>query len=324
MLNPATIRSTTCKLRSTNKDPNSKEQCPQISAAARFNKLLLSDGKRVYRKAADATETMYFYGVKGERLPYQIGPYAGQLTGTPPAYFAGRRLGVATDRLGSVRVTSYYPYGEQQTTTAEDDVRFATYVRDGATGLDYAMNRYYSSIIGRFMSPDPSARSMLLANPASWNRYGYVGGDPVNNNDPSGLGEDAESFCDVYPDYWLCHSDFYSSMLLVKTGFGFLAGGGVPYYRRHPCDTKDATNARIINFMKAHKADAKELAAEVSVPWELVLAVSAEETKYGTLGIVTKTNNFFGLHVHDVTYDSHYLNQTGVYTTGTLTKPVCC
>ena len=54
------------------------------------------DGKRVYRKAADGTETMYFYGVKGERLPYQIGPYAGQLTGTPPVSY---RSDVVCDRL---------------------------------------------------------------------------------------------------------------------------------------------------------------------------------------------------------------------------------
>ncbi|MBZ5570209.1 MAG: hypothetical protein LAN64_20510 [Acidobacteriia bacterium] len=148
------------------------------------------DGKRVYRKAADGTETMYFYGVKGERSPYQVGPYAGQLRGTPPVYFAGRRLGVATDRLGSVRVTSYYPYGEQETTTAEDDVRFATYVRDGATGLDYAVNRYYSSIIGRFVSPDPyksnTGEPGDPADPGSWNRYAYVGNDPVNFHDLSG------------------------------------------------------------------------------------------------------------------------------------------
>jgi RHS repeat-associated protein len=151
------------------------------------------DGKRVYRKAADGKQYIYFYGVMGERIgPYFMGPYVGQLmmNGTPPAYFAGRRLGTLTDRLGSVRVTSYYPYGEQKTTTAEDDVRFATYMRDSATGLDYAVNRYYSSIIGRFLSPDPYRGNTDgpgdPANPQSWNRYAYVQNDPVNASDPTG------------------------------------------------------------------------------------------------------------------------------------------
>jgi RHS repeat-associated protein len=149
------------------------------------------DGRRVYRKATDGTEYMYFYGVNGERLPYQMGSYVGQLTGTPPAYFAGRRLGwgATADRLGSVRVTAYYPYGEYEGTASGDDVRFATYVRDSATGLDYAMNRYYASIIGRFLSPDPYKRRIGAddpANPQSWNQYVYAEGDPVNFNDPAG------------------------------------------------------------------------------------------------------------------------------------------
>jgi RHS repeat-associated protein len=148
------------------------------------------DGKRVYRKAADGKQYIYFYGVMGQRIgPYFMGTYVGQLmmNGTPPAYFAGRRLGALTDRLGSMRVTSYYPYGEQKTTTEEDDVRFATYMRDSGTGLDYAVNRYYSSIMGRFLSPDPYVSSGGLADPQSWNRYSYTRNDPVNRYDPSGL-----------------------------------------------------------------------------------------------------------------------------------------
>jgi RHS repeat-associated protein len=89
-----------------------------------------------------------------------------------------------------VRVAAYYPYGEYEGTASGDDVRFATYVRDSATGLDYAMSRYYSSIIGRFLSPDSYRGSMNgsgdPANPLSWNRYAYGQSDPVNFNDPSG------------------------------------------------------------------------------------------------------------------------------------------
>jgi RHS repeat-associated protein len=85
-----------------------------------------------------------------------------------------------------VRVAAYYPYGEYEGTASGDDVRFATYVRDSATGLDYAVNRYYSSIIGRFMTPDPSRTSVDQRSPQSWNRYAYVHNDPVNFYDPDG------------------------------------------------------------------------------------------------------------------------------------------
>src|SRR5260370_41299620 len=96
---------------------------------------------------------------------------------------------VGQDRLGSVG--KYFPYGEDRSNLPNDTVKFATYTRDSATGLDYADQRYYTSNFGRFMSPDPYRASMRSvnnpSNPATWNRYASVLGDPVNYNDPMGL-----------------------------------------------------------------------------------------------------------------------------------------
>ena len=102
---------------------------------------------------------------------------------------------VSTDRLGSVRnggsgglgYQADYPYGAEYSLTANDREKYATYTRDSVSGLDYAMNRYYFSQWGRFLSPDPNAGSIALVSPQSWNRYGYVLGDPINRMDPSGL-----------------------------------------------------------------------------------------------------------------------------------------
>src|SRR5579872_7613381 len=68
-----------------------------------------------------------------------------------------------------------------------DQVKFATYTRDSATGNDYADQRYYTSTLGRFMIVDQSVSSLRLSNPQSWNRYSYASGDPINANDPTGL-----------------------------------------------------------------------------------------------------------------------------------------
>jgi RHS repeat-associated protein len=111
--------------------------------------------------------------------------------------------GIALDRLGSVRArtrpwmqppynllrSSYYPYGEERQTTEQDRDKFATYHRDSTTGLDYASQRYYSSLTGRFLTPDPYLSTTCRVNPQAWNRYAYVHGDPVNFYDPSGNNE---------------------------------------------------------------------------------------------------------------------------------------
>jgi RHS repeat-associated protein len=109
--------------------------------------------------------------------------------------------GVATheDRLGSVARRGstnrkYFPYGEEPTTTAQNETKFATYYRDSTTALDYARNRYYARTIGRFTSPDPSEPGDP-SDPQSWNYYAYVGNEPVNSNDPEGLGCLGFSFC---------------------------------------------------------------------------------------------------------------------------------
>ena len=48
--------------------------------------------------------------------------------------------------------------------------------------------RYFSSALGgRFLSSDPYEASGGAGDPGSWNRYPYVGGDPVNHNDKDGL-----------------------------------------------------------------------------------------------------------------------------------------
>jgi len=85
--------------------------------------------------------------------------------------------GADTGISGSCWITSTLRWGCEQ---AYDGT-----VSGRVVGLDYAKNRYYSSILGRFLSADPS-KSADPTDPRTWNQYTYVNGDPVNFNDPSG------------------------------------------------------------------------------------------------------------------------------------------
>lgn len=57
----------------------------------------------------------------------------------------------------------------------------------------FDVNRYYSNVYGRFMTPDPYTGSAKPDNPGSWNRYAYGLDDPINEVDPTGL---ASNDCD--------------------------------------------------------------------------------------------------------------------------------
>ena len=148
------------------------------------------------------TQTFYYYGTDGQKLG--IYPLTLEfINGSTPVmtdnsnvklstFFGSKRIGTY-DRLGTAKYNangqpqSFFPYGEDRgTVQPNDSLKFATYTRDSATGLDYADQRYYANNFGRFMSPDPYKASAGLSDPGSWNRYAYVIGDPVNRYDPHG------------------------------------------------------------------------------------------------------------------------------------------
>jgi RHS repeat-associated protein len=69
--------------------------------------------------------------------------------------------------------------------------RFTGKERDQESGNDYFGARYYASTMGRFLSPDWSARMepvpyAKLDNPQSLNLYAYVGNNPLSRTDPDG------------------------------------------------------------------------------------------------------------------------------------------
>jgi len=65
------------------------------------------------------------------------------------------------------------------------EYKFTGKERDQESGNDYFNARYYSSSMGRMMSPDPVGGS--LSNPQSLNRYAYVLNNPLIFTDPTDL-----------------------------------------------------------------------------------------------------------------------------------------
>ena len=86
------------------------------------------------------------------------------------------------------------------TTTCFSTYRFTGKERDAESGNDYFEARYYASSMGRFMSPDWSAKAepvpyAKLGDPQTLNLYAYVGNNPL-------IHIDADGHC--WPQ-WLCN-----------------------------------------------------------------------------------------------------------------------
>lgn len=67
---------------------------------------------------------------------------------------------------------------------AATKIESTDYERDSASGLDYALARFYDSRLASFCSADPVEGR--IGDPQSWNRYVYARNDPINVTDPGG------------------------------------------------------------------------------------------------------------------------------------------
>ncbi|MGB3904006.1 MAG: RHS repeat-associated core domain-containing protein, partial [Anaerolineae bacterium] len=91
------------------------------------------------------------------------------------------------DNTGQIAETyAYDPFGVPLASdTVPNPYRFTGEAWDAEVELLYLRARYYQPETGRFITKDPWAGD--VRRPGTLNRYVYVGNNPVNMVDPSGL-----------------------------------------------------------------------------------------------------------------------------------------
>jgi RHS repeat-associated protein len=160
------------------------------------------DGKRVKKIAYENNQppvtTIFVYNGGGQL----VAEYSTQTSQTPSVnYLTSDHLGsprINTDQNGAVTARhDYQPFGEEISSSQRtqgfkynpDEIRqkFTSYERDAETKLNFAQARYQNDIYGRFSTPDPMMASAMRANPQTFNRYSYVGNNPINYIDPTGM-----------------------------------------------------------------------------------------------------------------------------------------
>jgi len=166
------------------------------------------EGRRV-RKVAGTTVD-YVYDHAGHELAevgtsgawdreevYVGGRHLATYSGTTTYFHNADWLGterVRTDVNGNIYETCQgLPYGDGQPCVGTEitPMHLTGKHRDTETNLDDFPARYYSSVQGRWLSPDwddkpVSVPYAILGNPQTLNLYSYVGGDPTNHVDPDG------------------------------------------------------------------------------------------------------------------------------------------
>ena len=99
---------------------------------------------------------------------------------------------VRTSLNGAIYLTwTNLPFGEGSSTPNPGPTHFTGKERDSETGNNYFGARFYGPSMGRFMSPDWSAKPQTvpyasLGNPQTLNLYSYVVNNPLNRIDPLG------------------------------------------------------------------------------------------------------------------------------------------
>jgi RHS repeat-associated protein len=200
---------------------------------------------RTVEKNVSGTYTETFYGADGTKLALMNGqtlqkafvplPSGGLAVYNP----SGLLYYGHPDHLGSIRLastpsrtmyfdTAYAPFGETYASSGTTDPAFTSQRQDTVSNLYDFLNREYG-IQGRWPSPDPAGLAAAdPTNPQSWNRYTYVGNNPLSFIDRTGLVPCpplASNACALQqyqpnlPNLWGVNSNWWSPFDLLQLAF---------------------------------------------------------------------------------------------------------
>ncbi len=173
--------------------------------------------------------------------------------------------------------------------------RSSAYFRDAETGLDYAKNRYEQPGMGRFLTPDPYMASGGAQDPGSWNRYAYVGGDPIKYNDPKGREQCDPDTEDCGDDSDVCNPSS-SNYAPYDVECGTPPGGSVTTCGTNQfldsngsCEddtssTGDASTdcpTYMANFYNNFASELLSIAGTLDTSFEMIVAFAALESGWG-------------------------------------------
>jgi len=211
---PLKIDSTTCGTNGTCLTYDASGRMVEKNVSGTFTEVIYSPLGKTAIMSGQTTNSAYFPLPAGETL-FESGSSGATKVFWHKDWLGSARFGSSISGRSSTFDRAFAPFGETYANFGSAvQLGFTGDTQDTVAGTYDTPNREQNPSQARWISPDPAGMGAVdSANPQSWNRYAYVGNNPMSAVDPTGLTCHGICSTGVYADDTNTYEHFHGCFL---------------------------------------------------------------------------------------------------------------